>query len=259
MRHRICAIAVFALCAASTVLAQEQATKQDRDAAPPAQKQERTALRVSPDGSEAATGLDGPIAACLILGNREEIALAKVARQRAQSPEVKKFAQQLIQEHEQAISQLEKFAPQNVSLELDGQPTEDRTRPERSARKAENNADRPNRDDTARTSEGQDDMQHQMLAMQKDIAQRCLALTQRELGEWEGAKFDQAFIGQQTCAHIGMLAKLAGTEQYASSELRSVLAQQQQTVEQHLQHAKQVMQELDSRPETARRQTAPQQ
>jgi hypothetical protein len=97
-----------------------------------------------------------------------------------------------------------------------------------------------------------------MLAMQKDIAQKCLALTQRELGEYDGAKFDQAYIGQQCGAHIGMLAKLTGSEQYASGELQPVLAQQQQTVEQHLQHAKQVMQQLEGRPETARRPTTQQ-
>jgi predicted outer membrane protein len=258
MRYRQLTSVVLAFSAATVAFAQEQATK-DREATRPAQRQERTALRVSPDGSEATTGFDGPIAACLILGNREEVALAQFAQQRAQSPEVKEFALQMIKDHQQAISQLEKFAPQNVSLELDGQATTDRTRPERAAQNAESQTERTNRDATVRTGEGNADMQHQMLAMQKDIAQRCLALTQRELGEWEGAKFDQAYIGQQTGAHIGMLAKLAGSEQYATSELQSVLAQQQQSVEQHLQHAKQIMRQLEERPETARRQTAPQQ
>jgi predicted outer membrane protein len=257
MRHAILATAVLTLCSATA--AQERAAQPDRDATRQLPRQERTALRVSPDGAETASGFDGPIAACLILGNREEIALAQFAQQRAQSPEVKEFAQQLIQDHQQAISQLEKFAPQDVSLELDGQATENRARPDRTARNVEIEADRPQRDATARTGESHADMQRQMLAMQKDIAQRCLALTQRELSEWEGARFDQAFVGQQTGAHIGMLAKLAGTEPYASSELQSVLAKQQQAAEQHLQHAKQLMRQLDGRPETARRPTAPQQ
>jgi predicted outer membrane protein len=259
MRQHTFTIALLALCVAVTAVAQEQqAAQRERDATDQNQRRERTALRVSPDGTDAAQSLDQGIAACLILGNNEEVALARFAQERTQNPEVKQFVEQMIEQHQQAASQLEKFAPQNVSLELDAQATDDRTRPAPADRTARN-ADRQDRNATARTGEGHDELKQQMLAMQKDIAQKCLALTQRELSEHEGAKFDKCYIGQQIGAHIGMLAKLSGSEQYASSELQSVLAQQQQTVEQHLQHAKQIMQQLETRPETARRPTAPQQ
>lgn len=95
-------------------------------------------------------------------------------------------------------------------------------------------------------------MKQQMLAMQKDIAQKCLALTKRELSEKEGQKFDQCFMAQQIGAHIGMMAKLEGSGSYASAEMQQVIDQQKQTTQQHLQMAKQIMQQLEGSTATAR-------
>jgi hypothetical protein len=85
---------------------------------------------------------------------------------------------------------------------------------------------------------GQDPMFNQMLALQTSIAQQCLELTKRELEEAEN--FDMAYIGQQMGAHLGMLAKLKGSESFASAELRPVLQEITQTVDQHFKHAKQI-------------------
>lgn len=247
MRLHSFAIAALLLSVAPIAMAQErQAPPRQRDAA---QRQDRTALRVPPEGTQEA-GLDQSIAACLILGNQEELAVAQFAQQRAQSPEVKQFAQQMIKEHQQAISQLEKFAPQGVSLKLDSQAAGAHTRHQPGARTPEGETRAPAGEATPHT-EG--DMHQQMLAVQKDVTQQRLALTQRELSEKEGAKFDQCFIGQQTGAHIGMLAMLTGAAPHVSSELRSVLEQQQPGAEQHLQQAKQLMEQLDSQAQTARR------
>jgi hypothetical protein len=75
------------------------------------------------------------------------------------------------------------------------------------------------------------------------IHQQCLALTQRELQE-AGEDFDACYIGQQVGAHIGMLAKLQASEQYATGELRNFIQEATQTVEGHLQHAKELAKEL---------------
>lgn len=251
MRHSIVPLLAFAVSFAGTAVAQElRSPLQQREDANQTQREDRTALRVPTEGSQEEKGLNGPIAACLILGSQEEVALAQFAQQRAQNPQVKRFAQKMVQDHQSAISQLQSFAPQGVSLKLDGQgqtqPGQRQPQTQFEDRTTTNDA---NRNDGA-TAGG--DMKHQMLAMQKDIAQKCLALTQRELSEKEGEKFDQCFMAQQIGAHIGMLAKLEGSDSYASAELQQVIEQQQQTVQQHLQQAKQIMQQLEGETATAR-------
>ena len=250
MRHRTFVMLGIALGLAGVVHAQELRTPlRERDAATQL-RQERTALRPSTKGAQTDQSLDRPIAACLILGNREEVAMAKFAQERAQNEQVKQFAKKMGEAHQQAAAKLEKFAPQGVSLTLNGQ---DGTSTDRSA------TNRTGVDRTAATQPGRinatddsGDTQHQMLEMQKTIAQECLNLTQRELSEKEGAKFDQCYMAQQIGAHIGMLAKLTGSEQFASAELQPVIEQQQQTVQQHLQMAKQIMQQLESESNTTR-------
>lgn len=242
MRHRIVATFGIALCVTGVVIAQEIRTQQpqDRDTATQPDR-ERTALRVPTEGTQTKN-LDAPIAACLILGNQEEVTLAKFAQQRAQNEQVKRFAQKMAQDHQQATSQLEKFSPQGVALTLNGDDRSGINQP----RTAVNQPGRTN----SASSTG--DMKQEMFEMQKAIAQECLNLTQRELSEKEGAKFDQCFMAQQIGAHIGMLAKLTGSEPFASAELQQVVEQQRQTTEQHLQMAKQIMQQLESETNTNR-------
>lgn len=272
MRHHTVSMFLVVVSVAGLARAQEvREPQQDRDAAAqPQPRQERTALRADPDAQTGENSLDKSIAACLILGNHEEIALAEFAQSRAQNEQVKEFAQMMIKDHQKAISQLEQFAPQQVSLKLETQANDAGARGRTRTARTEQDQAQPQDDQaTRRDGQAQDrtttgqtaqagghkEVMKQALQMQKEIAQQCLALTQRELSEHEGQKFDQAFVGQQIGTHIGMLAKLSGSDQFASTELQQVLQQQQETTQQHLQHAKKVMQELDGQSQTAERPT----
>lgn len=70
--------------------------------------------------ASAASGenLDQKIAVCLLLGNQEEVAMAQFAEQRSQNDQVKQFAQQMIQHHQQAISKIQQAAPGTAGLNL---------------------------------------------------------------------------------------------------------------------------------------------
>jgi hypothetical protein len=83
------------------------------------------------------------------------------------------------------------------------------------------------------------------------VAQRCLALTQQELEQHQGAEFDMAYMGQQIVAHVSMLAKLQASEQMASGELRQFVSQAIQTVEHHRQMAKDIKSALKQRDAAA--------
>src|SRR5690606_24443151 len=63
-------------------------------------------------------GLSKHLAACVALGNQEEIAISQVGLQRAQNEKVKQFAQQMINDHGKYLSELEQFAPQVAQQSL---------------------------------------------------------------------------------------------------------------------------------------------
>jgi hypothetical protein len=51
---------------------------------------------------------------CLIVGNEGEIALAKIAKQRATDPELKQFAQKMIEDHTAFVNKLRPRRPETV-------------------------------------------------------------------------------------------------------------------------------------------------
>lgn len=207
------------------------------------------------NAGQEGTQLDHAIAACLFLGNQEEVALAQFAQGRAQDNRVKQFAEMMLRDHQEAIQKLHKLAPQlaSMNLELRGAGAQPAGAAQPGARTS---VATPGSTATAGTNPGatptnqlagaSGDVQQQMASLERAVAENCLALTERELGEHNGAEFDRCYIGQQIGGHIGMLAKLQGSEQFATGELRTFIQQAKQTVEKHLQEAKQIAETLQS-------------
>ena len=204
--------------------------------ATPGQPPQVSTLPVANDGATAQQpgNLDQQIAACMLLGNQEEVALAQFAQQRAQHPEVKKFAQQMIEQHQQAIAKIEQAAPQVASMQLQLAGP---------AAGAQPGADQASADQAAqnRASVGSD---QQGIHLLKAVKQQCLELTEKELTSLQGAEFDKAFMGQQVSSHIGMLAQLRGSRDFAGSQLQRVIADGEKMTEQHLAEAKQIMRQI---------------
>lgn len=207
----------------------------------------------SPSGN-----LERHIAVCLTLGNEEEVALAEFAQGRAQNPQVKEFAQMMIEEHQKAISQLQQVAPEiaALDLELTSQANENvapggavsdpaRAGEARSASSPSTSQAAGNQRTLASgaTAGGED---QQMVQLAREIKQECLNLTQAELGRHEGVKFDKAYIGQQLVAHIKMLAELRAVKRHASGQLQPIVQQGVQMTEHHLAEARQIMEQLEA-------------
>ncbi|BBO34258.1 DUF4142 domain-containing protein [Lacipirellula parvula] len=185
------------------------------------------ASRVAGAAEEAGhEGLTHEIAACMLLGNQEEIALAQFAEQHAEHADVKEFAKALVAAHTNAVASIKKAAPEVADLQL-----------------------------TAGKGVTSDlkSQHHQALAMLQQVKSECLALTEKELGEYKGNEFDQAFIGQQVGAHIGMLAQLRGSKNFASPELQKVISEGEKTTEAHMAAAKKIMSQLKTNASTTAR------
>lgn len=171
-----------------------------------------------------SANLDQHIAACALLTNQEQVALAKFAAEKADHADVKKFAEMLIEEHQQAISKIEQASPQLASLKL-------------TLRNAEGDDQPAANDQQAGTIEPQ-------LMMARQIKEECLAMTKKALSEKEGAEFDKAFVGHQVMAHMGMLAGIKGSEPFASQQMKPLLKECMKTTEQHLSKAKELKDKL---------------
>ncbi len=249
----------FAFAIVLTAAAALAASAQSVGQTPP---QGRPAATAQPGAQHAQAGsVDHAIATCVALGNQEEIALAQFAASKAKQDKVKQFAQMIQRDHTAALQKLYRAMPQAATWNL-----ELRTAQGGQAATAGHpgyqpgGAQQAGAPATGPQEFGQTGVQPagstqpigsepsgadaQMVAWARSVSQQCLQLTEQELEQAED--FDACYIGQQVAAHIGMLAKLKGSEPFASAELRPVLAEAQQTVQGHLAKARELAKELKS-------------
>jgi putative membrane protein len=152
---------------------------------------------------------------CLIDANNGEVTLANIATQRAQSNDVKEFAQQMIKDHTAAAKSFEQLQA-NMKQQL---------RPQN-----------PNFTPVAAA----------LFEIRQEIDRQCLADAQRELEQLSGNDFDRCYVGMQVGAHMHLAAELTVLKNHVTSpELKKGLEDASQTVAQHLDHAKKIMKQLE--------------
>ena len=81
--------------------------------------------------------------------------------------------------------------------------------------------------------------------LHEEIKDRCAESSVAMLKQKQGAEFDAAFLGMQIVAHMGMIDTLNVAQQHATGDLKATLQQGEQTTKQHLQKAKDLMQQLE--------------
>jgi len=178
------------------------------------------------------------VAGCLLSKNQAEVEMAEFAQQKAQTPEVKEFAQKMVQDHGKLVQQLQKLA---------GAQSGERTQPAASREGARQNAADQNA--TNRTADNNSAVD-QLLAMERQITERCTQAAREELEQKQGAEFDKCYIGAQIHGHMQMLAALEVIQQQGPEQLQQVAQQAQPKVQMHLDHAKQIMKQLEGEADT---------
>lgn len=218
---------------------------------------QRAGAAATNQGGQQAGNLNNEIAVWLILGNQEEVALAQFAEQRSQNPEVKRFAQQLIEHHQKTLAKIEQATPETADWKLQLRTGE-----------ADRSAASPQTGGVQQASaevevSTNNAAHHQSVQLAQQIKQECLNLTEQELSQQQGVDFDKAYIGQQVGAHVGMLAQLRGSKNFATGPLQQVISEGEQMTQKHLAEAKQIMSQIkdqhgSSAAQTSRRPTATQ-
>jgi predicted outer membrane protein len=243
--------AMLALAAMASQALAQSATETQRPAGA-REGADRATTTQSQAGSQGQQGdkLAKHVAVCLTLGNMEEIQLGQFAQDRAQNPQVKQFAQTMVEEHQQAVQKLQQAMPEVASLNLE-------LNAQGGAAAGQSTAARPGAGATASTSANQRSSAtgaqsggqeaQKMVQFAREVKQECLNLTTQELGRKQGMEFDKAYIGQQIVAHTGMLAELKTAQRHLQNQqLRPIIQEGTQMTEHHLAQARQIMEQLDA-------------
>jgi len=167
-----------------------------------------------------ATFTDAQIAAFLNGGNEAEVNVAKLAEKQAKSDDVKKMAQEMVTAHTKLWQHLNQIAMQGgFGEQANGQQAQQQFEQGRGLN---------------------------FLAIEQQIARQCETSILRDLKDKQGEHFDKAYIGWNIGAHIHMLDALKVVRSHASPQLQQTLAQAEQETQQHLDHFKKLMHQVDS-------------
>lgn len=254
-------LAVAGLACLSPLAAQQKTQPETRQ--PAARSNPGTTTSTTADQRTNWKNADHQLATCVAIDNQEEIAIAKFAEKKLQHKDAQKFAQMLIEDHGKFVKKLEQFAPEATQ---DGFLMESRsprqaaakdsfeTKPQANAqpRAAQPNQAAPrNQAGQAQTRTAAKPNLDQagglpidFLQLHKELAQQCLNDTQEMLSDKNKDEFDECFIGLQIAKHAAMKSKLEVLQRHASSELRDLLSQGQETTESHLEEAQKIMKQL---------------
>lgn len=145
-------------------------------------------------------------AKCLTTANQGEIEMNQWAQDRAQSPEVKQFAEQMVRDHQDLAQKLNRIANQQQGIQS-----------------------------SALSRVGD---------IERKAGQQCQQMVRAKLEEKPEGEFDQCYVGAQIGAHIHLLAALEVIGQQTTGDLQQVAQEAQPIVESHLQHAEQLAKQL---------------
>jgi predicted outer membrane protein len=232
-----------------------QAVAEQENAVTPATQANSGQANVQRNGQWQWKNPDHALASCVALGNQEEIAMGQFASQKAQNEDVKKFAQMLVQDHQEFLMKLKPFASE---VSAPGYLNSDvrAARATNAAPAAQEGVQQAAATTTdtevapIQTTAGTQPAEgmksgYRHLQIERELAQQCLASAKEKLSAKTGAEFDKCFVGMQIAMHMGMRSKLIVYQRHASKELAPILAAGQQKTEEHLAKAEELMKELE--------------
>jgi predicted outer membrane protein len=189
---------------------------------------------------------------CMLAKNQAEVELSKFAQQQTQSPEVKEFAQMLVQDHGKFIQKLQQLAGDQTTT-IGNQPGE-RTQPAENREAVSQNAAELNAANRAASSNSAVD---QLLTLEKQIVERCAQSARDELQQKQGVEFDKCYVGSQVAGHMQMLAALEVLQEQGPEQIQQIAQEAQPNVQKHLVHAKQILKQLEGAGPAGTRATRP--
>jgi predicted outer membrane protein len=260
--------AVLTVTILSAVAAAYATAQARRTTAPPAAPRQGTARQGTVDQSPHRGQIDMFLAQGVFLDNDNEIGLAKIAQTRAESKDLRTFAEKMIEDHEQFAKDLEKYAgpvanrqTRAADNDADGASVRPEPLAAENAARVKAGAAQPTQPaqpraggDRTGTNPQYDRLAEAFVQIHQEIAKECRESAQHELQSRKGTDFDKCFVGMQLGAHMKMIDVLKVFERHASPALAKVFEKGRDTAEHHFDRLKELMKDLDdgsNRRETA--------
>jgi predicted outer membrane protein len=198
--------------------------------------------------------VDQFFAGCLLAHNKAEVELSQLAQQQSQNPQVKQFAEQMIKDHTKMIEQLQQIAGKqgdrtgSSTATPNSLGTSSTDAAGRAAGSPGESASTSSTDTTTLGATGRpagNAAVQQIASIEQKIKEQCKQSAKEELSQKSGAEFDKCYVGYSIGAHMQAVAALEVLGQQSQGQLAQVAQQAQPTVQKHLDHAKQLMKELE--------------
>jgi len=241
------AVALSAIGIASGAFAQRNDQNPNQNAPPARDQGQDAAAKVGQLGEGM---LNQMAAEGMMQMSQSEIQLANFALQHTQNEEVRRFAQTLIKDHVDLNKQLERFASEEVRARWGSEarapaggaaaPGSNAQAPQPGAETAAQPGAQPGRGNEAGPMPGS------MFQVRQDISDQVVASIERELGKYQGADFDRAFLGQQFWGNVVSIAAATAGEKHVSGELKQVVDQGAKTAEKHLEDCRKLIRDLSA-------------
>lgn len=192
---------------------------------------------------EKTENIDQKVAACLVLANANELAIADFAQGRIQDAQVEEFVSMLVSEHEEALSKIRSFAPQFAELGNEIRAEARKKQESESKDSGDTTAKgdvRPSTPPNMRTGTIPAKNADTWFEIEKAAAGNCRQMMIEELSQHSGAEFDKAFLGAQVGVHIHMISRLEAVQPYVSEQMRPLIDDCLASTQKHLERAREL-------------------
>jgi predicted outer membrane protein len=176
--------------------------------------------------------------------NKSQIELANFALKHTQNENVRRFAQNSIENCTKLNSELEKFVA-DKSTKDDANRDRSTATEDRLAQRNEQ-SDSVLKHDNEATSRGwASNWNAQNLnVIRHDISNQAVASIERELAQYQGTDFDRAFVGQQFWGHVTFAAVAKASGKQVSGDLRKLLTEAATDAEKQLESCRTLIRDL---------------
>ncbi len=179
-------------------------------------------------------------AECLLTKNHNEVEISQLAAQQAQDPQVKQYAQQMIEEHQQLIQKLQPLAGSQSGRQPQEQRTSFGNSPNTPQANGQAGISRPGTGAQAGEAGEPSSALHQVAAVGQKIDEQVAQSLKEKLQKEQGENFDRCFLNAEIACHMQMAAALEVLKDHTSGQLQQIVQEAQPKVEQHLAKAEQL-------------------
>jgi predicted outer membrane protein len=209
--------------------------------------------------ANASRSMQETIATCLALDNEEEVILAKFAIEKSQDKNVAAFAKALVESHGKCLKDLTKLEPNlaNRKMLMDqSSPTGERSTSNANAPTSQTNSQTNSQTSSQVNSQASSqqnmDGMPDLLQLQTEMAQQCLADSKVMLNKDGGKHFDECFVGMQIAKHASMQSKLTVLERHTTGELKDLVTKGLAMTKDHMAKAETLMKSLADNDDDAK-------